>query len=75
VKWAITFAVFTLARRLSGSIPSGGDTESSAREFNVFSGNLEVWLAIPSRMSSSGAGVPGAISRYLEAARDSLTER
>jgi hypothetical protein len=36
---------FTLVRIWRGSIPAGGDTESSAREFNVFSRNLEVGLA------------------------------
>jgi hypothetical protein len=36
------FPAFILVRHLGGSIPAGGDTESSAREFNFFSRNLEV---------------------------------
>jgi hypothetical protein len=34
-----------LVRIWRGSIPAGGDTESSVREFNAFSRNLEVGLA------------------------------
>ena len=35
---------FTLVRHLAGSIPVRGGIEDSAREFNVFSRNLEVGL-------------------------------
>jgi hypothetical protein len=41
---AIAIASLYLGPASGGSIPAGGDTESSAREFNVFSRNLEVGL-------------------------------
>jgi hypothetical protein len=56
--------VFTLTRRLGRSLPAGRDIESGARGFIVFSRSLE----------TGRPRLPLATSRYLEAARDSLTE-